>query len=58
MEKKQPEVKKVKKEDTIKALIAAPILHKIENYVQREGLKLGDVLTEAIVEYLEKHDRY
>jgi len=58
MEKKQPVVKKEKKEDTIKALIDAPILHKIENYVQREGLKLGDVLTEAIVEYLEKHDRY
>ena len=58
MEKKQPVVKKGKKEDTIKALIDAPILHKIENYVQREGLKLGDVLTAAIVEYLEKHDRY
>lgn len=58
MEMNQPVVENGKKEDTINALIDAPILHKIENYVQREGLKLGDVLTAAIVEYLKQHDRY
>jgi hypothetical protein len=58
MEKKQPVGEKGKKEDTIKALIDAPILHKLESFAQRDGRKLGDVLTEAIVEYLEQHDRY
>jgi len=58
MEEKQPVGNKGENEDTIKALIDAPILHKIENYAQREGRKLGDVLTEAIVEYLEQHNRY
>jgi hypothetical protein len=46
------------KEDTIKALIDAPLLHKIEDFARLEDRQLRDVLTEAIVEYLEKHNKY
>lgn len=58
MEEKQPVGNLEGKEDTVKALIDAPIFHKIEKYAQNEGRNLGDVLTEAIVEYLEQHNRY
>jgi len=58
MEKKRPVGKMDKKEDTTKALIEATVLHKIEHFAQLEDRKLNDVLTEAIVEYLERHNKY